>query len=1422
MGKGNEVTTKLKVDVTNFKKNIQEATRNMKLAEAEFKAASASMDNWSESTDGISLKLNALNATLVRDKAKLADLENQYKEVAESQGLTSAAAQNLLIKVNNQRAAIGKTEKQIKSYSNKLQELEEKSNKSASASEKLRAEIDRQEKELSDLKNKYQDVILVQGKNSKEAKELKSKINSLSGELKQNKDKLGDAQEAADSLTDAFGETKESAEDLGDGFTVLKGAIASLVADAIRKGIEALKDLAIEGEKSLNTLQTKTGLGTKELEKFQDVLYDLYKNNYGESLEDVADAMSRVIQTNGNLDSKSIENITKKAIILRDTFDFDVNESMRAVDMLMQQFGITADQAFDLVARGAQAGLDKNGDLLDSINEYSVHYSQMGVDAEGFFNSLLNGTEAGTFSVDKLGDAYKEFGIRVKDTNTTTEEAYKLLGLNADEMRAKFAEGGESATQATAQVLEALFNMGDKVEQNQAGVGLFGTMWEDLGITGVQALTNISNKNDALKDVYGTLEEIDKVKYDDLQNVFSQVGRTIKTEMLQPLAEEITPKLKDLGNWIIGNIPKWTEKIKEVADKLKEWTPFIAGIGAAIATHFVVSKITGFVTAIKNGTAAFKLLNFVMGLNPIALLVAAIAGLVVGFVVLWNKSEAFRNFWLSLWEAIKGATAVVVSGIVNFFTVTIPEAWAKLKGKLEEFKTFWLNKWEELKTATSNVIDNIIKFFTQTIPEAWNNFLNTCADFILNVITFFEELPYKIGYVLGLALGKVIKLGIDLHKFATTEIPKFVTNIINFIKELPSKIWQWLEEAFTKVTLWGIKMLQKAIEVGQKFVTNAINFIKQLPSKIWQWLTDAFAKVTQWGVKMLQKATEVGSRFITNTINFIKQLPSKIAQFLQEAISKVISWATQMAEKAKEAGTKFINNTITAIKELPSKIQEKLKAALDRVIKWATDLLNKGKEAGNSLKDGVVEIASQIPDKMLEIGGHIVSGVWNGIVNAKDKFFSDVKNFFKGMVDGVCKELGIESPSKVMKKRVGKHIVTGVASGIKSQTDYLMQTVKKLLGSMTKTLEKGAKNGTFEEAGTNVIDQFKNGIENNLSKVTNSVGKIVDKAVKKLKEKDKEFADQYEAMGNGLIEEFTKSYTAGAEVAIEKVTGAIQKITQAAQAEYNAALAKQDAFKSTLENYGDLFDKDAETGEITLTDISKDTNYINEYSNNLAKLKGKISDELLNEIVSMSVEDGAEFTKKLLSISDADLRNYNNAYLEKLRANENIAKNYYKDEIAAIKKNFTNKVEEQIKTLTADLEKVGKDAAQGFVNGFNKLSPSKEMKKFTDNLVKTIKKELKIKSPSRVFGELGMYSSKGYINNFIKTMKEASKTMVSSIPIEDIRKTATGAYSNMQGAGQSTGNTINNFYQTINSPKALSRLEIYRQTKNQLNFAKGV
>ena len=328
--------------------------------------------------------------------------------------------------------------------------------------------------ELSDATRNMNEFGDNNGVAKEKATQLEKEIQEQNNALEAEKKALREATEAQKKHEEEVSKAKETLSDFkeksSDAFDKVKtGAIATGTAIAGMSGY-ALK-VSVDFDQAFNQLITKTGASKDEFESLNTAMENVYKNNFGESIEDVANSMATV-KINTGLAGTELQKATEHALLMRDVFEFDVNESTRSAKMLMDQFGLSSEQAYNLMAQGAQSGLDKNGDLLDTINEYSVHFAQLGLGAEDMFNMLVNGAENGTFSVDKLGDAVKEFGIRVKDG--TADNAFQKLGFDVDETTKKFAQGGAGAKQALSEVTTALFNMDDPVQQNILGVELFG------------------------------------------------------------------------------------------------------------------------------------------------------------------------------------------------------------------------------------------------------------------------------------------------------------------------------------------------------------------------------------------------------------------------------------------------------------------------------------------------------------------------------------------------------------------------------------------------------------------------------------------------------------------------------------------------------------------------------------------------------------------------------------------------------------------------------------------------------------------------------------------------------------------------------------------------------------------------------------
>lgn len=186
---------------------------------------------------------------------------------------------------------------------------------------------------------------------------------------------------------------------------------------------------------------------------------------------------------------------------------------------MMDNFGTSGEEAMNLIASGAQNGLDYSGELLDSISEYSVQFGKMGLDAEDMFSIFEKGAESGAFNLDKVGDAVKEMSIRVVDGSDTTREGFELLGLDADTMAQKFAAGGDTAK-------EALQKQFDELNSNliQSGTELV------PNANGYFAIKNITFPVPyaEIPNVTATVSNGDNNNSLEA-NIFAQVGRVSKT-----------------------------------------------------------------------------------------------------------------------------------------------------------------------------------------------------------------------------------------------------------------------------------------------------------------------------------------------------------------------------------------------------------------------------------------------------------------------------------------------------------------------------------------------------------------------------------------------------------------------------------------------------------------------------------------------------------------------------------------------------------------------------------------------------------------------------------------------------------------------------------------------------------------------------
>ncbi|GKU81197.1 phage tail tape measure protein [Niallia sp. NCCP-28] len=496
-------------------------------------------------------------------------------------------------------------------------------------------------------------------------------------------------------LTDLGGKMKEVGASLSTSLTL---PILGLGA-----GITAI---ASQFENSSVKISNSLGLNIKDSKELTNISRNLYKAGFGESVEDIDNALLETRHNISELNQEDLEDITKKALILAETFDGEVNEVTRAGNNLMKGFGLSSDKAFDLMAHGAQNGLNFSNEMFDNLSEYAPLFGKMGFSAQEYFQLLEKGSKAGVYNLDYINDVMKEFQIKLKDGSTSTSDAMVQLSDGTNKVWKDFLAGKGTVKDVHNVIIKELKNMDDQTKANNIGVGLYGTKWEDLEADAMYTLGGIDGK---LKDVDGRVDKMSK-------NMEQSFGIRLKSawrettdafrpfgEILLSVAENILPKvstgIEKMANFFNGLSPAAQTASLIFAGLVAAIGPLITIAGIVIgAFGNIVAALRPVMTSILRAGGLIKWLRMgLMGLTgPVGLTIGALTLLGTGFILLYKNSETFRNGLLSGWNYIKN-TAISIWGYIGpYITQIISSATTFIQEKLTQLKSFWSENGKQI------------------------------------------------------------------------------------------------------------------------------------------------------------------------------------------------------------------------------------------------------------------------------------------------------------------------------------------------------------------------------------------------------------------------------------------------------------------------------------------------------------------------------------------------------------------------------------------------------------------------------------------------------------------------------------------------------------------------------------------------------
>jgi phage-related minor tail protein len=546
MGQDASATDKLRAEKKKLEIQMDGAQKRTKMLRDEYEAMSK---DTSTTTD----QLTKMYGKLL--DAENAEIKLQQSMEKVSKGLSDQAeearqAQDSLDKLKNESKLLEAEQKSLTSAF-KLQNAELGENASESerlelSQKQLSSQMELSERTVKNLEKQLESTKKVYGDNSVEVLQLEKRINETkAGVLDFNKslNKLDDSGDKAEKSVDGLGGSFSEVGDAIAGATgpvgEFVGSLASSPWTAIAAGVAAVGGAAItaaiEFENADAKIQASLGVTKERAKELGEVAEEVWKNGWGESVDEVARSVVTVNKNLRDLPKEEIQKAAEYAQILAETFEVDVAESTRTVKQLMATFGMTAEQSFDYITKGFQEGLDFSGEFLDSINEYSPQFKALGMDATDMFTLFKQGAGNGAFNLDKLGDIVKEFNIRVKDGSKATAESFAGMSKETQNLWKQFNEGKVTGEVVFNAIVRELSNMDDKVKANQLAVGVFGTQWEDLEAEVVAAI-------DTSVDKLGEFEGATKKAGDALSDTTAAKLKEKNREIIASL-EEVTNKV---------------------------------------------------------------------------------------------------------------------------------------------------------------------------------------------------------------------------------------------------------------------------------------------------------------------------------------------------------------------------------------------------------------------------------------------------------------------------------------------------------------------------------------------------------------------------------------------------------------------------------------------------------------------------------------------------------------------------------------------------------------------------------------------------------------------------------------------------------------------------------------------------------------
>lgn len=1123
--------------------------------------------------------------------------------------------------------------------------------------------------------------------------------------------------------------------------------------------------------------------------------------------------MSKVSAISGAAGS-DLEALTEKAKEMGAKTKFSATESGEAMEYMAMAGWKTKDMlnGVEGIMNLAAASGEDLATTSDIVTDALTAFGLQAKDSTHFADVLAQASSNANTNVGMMGDTFKyvapvagslgfsaedtavaiglmaNSGIKASQAGTSLRSIMTRLASPTDDVKAAMDKIGVSVTDSSGKMKSLDTITGDlrkgfsglsEAEQAQVASTIAG----QEGMSGLLAIVNSSDKdfNKLKESIYncdGAAQSMAETMQNNLQGQL-----TILKSSLEGLGIEIYDSIKGpltgLAKEGINAVNQLTEAFKEggTSGLIQTGSQIVADLltgiaeGAPKAVEIAVDIINAVVNSLSSQSPAF---------------VSAGGQLITAFV----------NGVTQILPALGNLGMRMIMQISSQLTANAPKMVRAAIPVIQSFTNGIVQNLPRLLTAAGQIISTLLGGVMQAAPTIMSSGVKIIQQIGDSISSAAPSLIPRAMEMIGqLAMGliqnlpQLISTGIQIITAIAQGIINSIPQLITYVPQIINGLCAALDTGLMQLLAAGAKII---VNLVQGIIQAIPQLIAALPQIVLA-IINVFTHINLLSagkalITSLKNGVVAAKGGVVSAFNsLVKSLWTKVTttnwlslgkSILTKLIAGIKSLIGSAGSAAKSIATKILStirntNWLALGKTIISKLVSGLISLAGKMVSTAKSLANKAVTAFRNIK-------------WADVGKNIIKGIIGGIGSAASALFNKAREVASGALSAIKKKLGIKSPSRVFKKEVGKHIVTGIIAGIKAEQKSLTKTMESLCNAAIKSAKSASKNGNFSEIGKTFAENLSNSMDSQVEKTTTagknlintqikkgsdkeskkydkkiaSLNKQIKKAkkdkkstkdlekeLKKTKAKKKAMTSSYTNLGKAMITAYTNSVKKQAAAIVKEAEKTIEELSEKFQEKYNDIMQKQSDMVSKMRDTGSLYDLD---GNIEA---------IENYQNRIKSLKGKIPDSLMDEILGMGVSDANDYMEYLQSLDPKQFQDYINKWNKIYNGSESFGESFFKSDLDKLQEDYQKELNTNLNALKKKVNQIGKDTMAGFTSGMKSQTKnmSKAVKQMCNQIIKDMKKQLKIKSPSRVVRDkVGKYLPLGLSSAFSKYMPIAT------------------------------------------------------------------